>query len=125
MIPTREAWFRTRARMRVVRDGIASFYFHPFLKQKLLEQVVQGISDLGYHFISLREFDGRWTSRGSMPCAPLPAPCGCMPKDEYWRLQLFNASGQVVKTDLSAARVNGPVELPAQVPPAGGPPPSA
>ena len=33
--------------MRVVRDGIASFYFHPFLKQKLLEQVVQGISDFG------------------------------------------------------------------------------
>ena len=32
--------------MRVVRDGIASFYFHPFLNQKLLEQVIQGITAL-------------------------------------------------------------------------------
>jgi len=68
--------------MRVVRDGIASFYFHPFLKQKLLEQVVQGISSLGYHFISLRDFDGNVdfqgqyvvrTTSGPVQLSPSPA----------------------------------------------------
>jgi hypothetical protein len=105
--------------MRVVRDGIASFYFHPFLKQKLLEQVVQGISDLGYHFISLREFDGQVDFQGQYAVRTTSGPIRLSPKDEYWRLQLFNASGQVVKTDLSATRANGPVELPVQVPPGG------
>ncbi len=39
-----------------MRDGVASFYFHPFLNQKLLQRVLKGISDLGYHFVSLREY---------------------------------------------------------------------
>ena len=97
--------------MRVVRDGIASFYFHPFLKQKLLEQVVQGISALGYHFISLREFDGQVDFQGQYAVRTTSGPIQLSPKDEYWRVQLFNAGGQVVKTDLSATRLNGPVEL--------------
>ena len=105
--------------MRVVRDGIASFYFHPFLKQKLLEQVVQGISDLGYHFISLRDFDGQVDYQGEYAVRTTSGPIKLSPKDEYWRLQLFNSNGQVVKTDLSAGRLSGPVELQAQVP-AGG-----
>jgi hypothetical protein len=105
--------------MRVVRDGIASFYFHPFLRQKLLEQVVQGISDLGYHFISLRDFDGQVEFEGQYAIRTSSGPVRLSPQDEYWRLQLFDASGQVVKTDQSPAKVTGPVELSAQVPPGG------
>lgn len=105
--------------LRVVRDGIASFYFHPFLKQKLLEQVVQGISDLGYHFISLRDFSGDVDFEGRYAVRTDSGTIQLSPKDEYWRLQLFNAEGQVVKTDLSAARLSGPVELPVKVPPGG------
>jgi uncharacterized protein YdaL len=36
----------------VVRDGFASFYFHPFLPLKYLEQTVEGIERLGYKFVS-------------------------------------------------------------------------
>jgi hypothetical protein len=105
--------------MRVVRDGIASFYFHPFLKQTLLQQVVQGVTALGYHFISLREFDGQVDFEGQYAVRTTSGPIRLSPQDEYWRVQLFNASGQVIKTDLSATRVNGPVQLPVQVPPGG------
>ncbi len=42
--------------MLTVRDGIATFYFHPFLKMEYLKQIVGGIRGLGYEFISLREF---------------------------------------------------------------------
>jgi uncharacterized protein YdaL len=105
--------------MRVVRDGIASFYFHPFLRQRLLEQVVQGISDLGYNFTSLRDFDGQVDFQGQYAVRTTSGPIKLSPQDEYWRLQLFNAAGQVVKTDLSATRLKGPVELAADVPPGG------
>ncbi len=105
--------------MRVVRDGIASFYFHPFLNQRLLEQAVQGISALGYHFVSLREFSGDVNFEGQYAVRTSSGPVRLSPHDDYWRLQLFNAAGQVVKTDTSASRSNAPVELTAQVPPGG------
>ena len=42
--------------MLAVRDGLAGFYFHPFLKLEYLKRMVGGIRALGYEFISLREF---------------------------------------------------------------------
>jgi uncharacterized protein YdaL len=35
----------------VVRDGFASFYFHPFLNLQLLKDTVAGIKGLGYTFV--------------------------------------------------------------------------
>jgi uncharacterized protein YdaL len=106
-------------KLRVVRDGIASFYFHPFLKQELLQQIVMGISGLGYHFISLREFGGQVDFEGHYGVRTSSGSLKLSPNDEYWRLQLFNSAGQVVKTNMSAARVNGPVEVSADVPSGG------
>jgi hypothetical protein len=105
--------------MRVVRDGIASFYFHPFLNRKLLEQVIQGITALGYHFISLRDFDGTVNFQGQYAVRTTSGTIQLSPQDQYWRVQLFDAGGQVVKTDLSGSRVKGSVDLPVQVPPGG------
>ncbi len=105
--------------MRVVRDGIASFYFHPFLNQKYLEEVVQGVSELGYHFTSLRDFGGDVNFEGQYAVRTSTGPIRLSPHDDFWRLQLFNASGQVVKTDLSSTRGNAPIEITAQVPPGG------
>jgi uncharacterized protein YdaL len=36
----------------VVRDGFASFYFHPFLDLRYLKQTVEGIEAAGYTFVS-------------------------------------------------------------------------
>jgi uncharacterized protein YdaL len=36
----------------VVRDGFASFYFHPYLPLRYLEETVAGIRALGYTFVS-------------------------------------------------------------------------
>jgi uncharacterized protein YdaL len=35
----------------VVRDGVASFYFHPFFDIDYLKQTVQGLKGLGYTFV--------------------------------------------------------------------------
>jgi uncharacterized protein YdaL len=42
------------ARNLVIRDGVASFYFHPFLDVDLLRQTVEGIQALGYTFVDPR-----------------------------------------------------------------------
>lgn len=105
--------------LRVVRDGIASFYFHPFLKQRLLEQIVEGLSGMGYHFISLRDFNGKVDFDGEYAVRTDSGDIELTPKSEYWKLQVFDANGRVARTDLSPAPVNGPVQLSAQVPPGG------
>jgi uncharacterized protein YdaL len=47
------------ARLRVVRDGVASFFFHPFMDRQYLEKILDGIEGLGYRFISIRDYDCR------------------------------------------------------------------
>ena len=39
-------------RVRVVRDGFASFYFHPFLDIGYLQQTVEGLQGAGWTFVS-------------------------------------------------------------------------
>lgn len=43
---------RAADRNLVIRDGVASFFFHPFLPIEYLEQTVEGIRALGYTFVS-------------------------------------------------------------------------
>jgi hypothetical protein len=40
-----------------VRDGVASFFFHPFLDIKYLKSCIDGIEGLGYRFISISDYD--------------------------------------------------------------------
>jgi uncharacterized protein YdaL len=40
---------------RDVRDGYASFFFHPFLKLDYLKEIVDKISKLGFSFVDLRQ----------------------------------------------------------------------
>jgi uncharacterized protein YdaL len=46
-------------RLQVVRDGVASFFFHPFMDRQYLIKVLDGIEKLGYHFASIRDYDCR------------------------------------------------------------------
>jgi hypothetical protein len=45
----------------VVRDGWASFFFHTFLDQAWLEEVVDGLPELGYHYVSLADYNNKVT----------------------------------------------------------------
>jgi len=43
---------RAARKTLVVRDGFASFFFHPYLDAKLLDETITGIEQLGYRFAS-------------------------------------------------------------------------
>jgi uncharacterized protein YdaL len=58
-----EDWFQYKARLPeqiiadarrnlAVRDGFASFYFHPFFDIAYLKQTVEGIQAAGYTFVT-------------------------------------------------------------------------
>jgi uncharacterized protein YdaL len=44
---------RAAQKNRVVRDGFASAYFHPYLDISYLQQIVTGIKSLGYNYVPL------------------------------------------------------------------------
>jgi uncharacterized protein YdaL len=46
-------------RLLVVRDGIASFFFHPWMDRKYLAKVLDGIESLGYRFVDIGDFECR------------------------------------------------------------------
>ena len=57
--PSPEELIKNADRMRVVRDGMASFFFHPFMDIKYLKRSVEGIQKLGYRFVSIHGYNLR------------------------------------------------------------------
>ncbi len=54
--PDPQAVIATARRMLCVRDGVASFFYHPFLPVSYLKTIVEGFQALGWKFISLKDF---------------------------------------------------------------------
>ncbi len=46
----------------VIRDGFASFFFHPFVSIQVLKELVKRITDLGYSFEDIRNLNNKVTS---------------------------------------------------------------
>ena len=46
--------------LSVVRDSVASFYFHPFIGTELLAETLDGIEALGFEFVSVETVMEEW-----------------------------------------------------------------
>ncbi len=104
--PEPERVIENAKNMLVVRDGIASFFFHPFVPIKHLKKIVKEMKKMGWEFISLRDFpsdlktDSLWvTSRGGEGKINL--------KNQYIHEILFDRSGKIIKEEFSSNRNNG------------------
>ena len=109
---------RARA-LRVVRDGMASFYFHPFLETGLLGKTVDGLRDLGYRFVSIREFPSQVNYQGRFIVRTASGKTSVFPHNEFWRVREFDSNGNQVKVEISPQRASDQVEVAVDVP-AGG-----
>ena len=99
--------------MLAVRDGVAGFYFHPFLKLEYLKRMVGGIRALGYEFISLREFNPRvsfrnWRVEVASDSGPVAGAAALAGPSGYVRRVVLSATGAtledaVVRADQAAA----------------------
>ena len=43
---------RFAKKLKVVRDGVASFFYHPYLQDGYLKQIVEGLESEGYQFVA-------------------------------------------------------------------------
>jgi uncharacterized protein YdaL len=92
--------------MLVVRDGIASAFVHDFLDPKLLQDVVRGIKGLGYHFVSLRDFDCH-VGGGDRLIATAGGARTIQLRDSYLRQFLVARDGSHQQESWSSVRQSG------------------
>jgi uncharacterized protein YdaL len=57
--PTPENVIAAAEKNLAMRDGFASFFFHPFMELDLLREAVKGIEQLGYRFANVRSLNNR------------------------------------------------------------------
>ena len=92
-----------------VRDGFATAFFHPFVDLSVLERLVDGIENLGYTYIDLRDstntvtLDDRAIVSGS-------ASISIRLNEQYLREIFFNENGEVARREVSPDRRSGVVQ---------------
>jgi hypothetical protein len=101
----------------VVRDGIASAFVHDFLDPKLLESVVRGVKQLGYSYISIRDFSCRVSTPDKL-IATRGAAADITLRDSYLRQFIIGRDGSRREESWSDKRQSGLVHL-ANLPAAG------
>ncbi len=96
-----------RARnMLVVRDGIASFFFHSFVPIEYLKKICLTMKNMGWQFVSLRDFpcnvrtDSLWiSSEGGEAVIHL--------RGEYVHELLLDYEGRLIRENYSSRPVDG------------------
>lgn len=99
---------RARAGL-AVRDGIASFYFHPFLKLDLLKGIVSGMKEMGYEFVSIRQFPCR-VQLGDKLVQTFSGTGLVSLNGQYLRELAMDARGEISGEKFSASLLSGRVE---------------
>jgi hypothetical protein len=114
--PDPEELIANARRLRAVRDGVASFFFHPFMDREYLARTLDGIEQLGYHFISIRDYDCKvqlddrlvqtYTETVRLPL-----------KNHYLHKLRQRENGAILGESYSEKPINGTIRDPGVVPP--------
>jgi len=117
--PAPQTLIRRARNLLVVRDAVASFYFHSFLDRALLAEVLRGMAGLGYRFVSLRSFGGEVNYESRLLVRASSGPALVSLNGEYWRLRLYNPTGGLAAERFSRSRLTGPANVVVEAPPGG------
>ncbi len=94
--------------IRTVRDGIVSFFFHPFLDLSLLKELVDGIKDKGFTFINLREQTNMVKAQNKIIVNG--SQTYKMKFDNVFLNEMyFDADAKIIKKEFTSERLNGEV----------------
>lgn len=89
-----------------VRDGFASVFFHPFLDLDLLKQLVDGIENLGYTYIDLRE-QKNWVKTKDRVILTGSQNYTIHLDDQYLVESFFDHNGEIKSKTISEKRLKG------------------
>jgi uncharacterized protein YdaL len=89
-----------------VRDGFASVFFHPFLNLDLLKQLVDGVENLGYTYIDLRE-QKNWVKTKDRVILTGSQSYAIHLDDQYLLESFFDPDGEIKSKSISERRLKG------------------
>jgi uncharacterized protein YdaL len=89
-----------------VRDGIATAFFHAFLDLDLLKQLVDGLEELGYTFLDMRE-ETHWVKTKDRVILSGTQDYSVTLKDQYLSEAYFDKSGELRNHLISEKRILG------------------
>ncbi|MBZ0272354.1 polysaccharide deacetylase family protein [bacterium] len=95
--------------MKVVRDGWASFFFHTFLDLDLLAEMVDGLRDRGFKFVSLTEFNNKVTTASRVVASGVTEVRLTLDA-QYKHEMTLAADGEMVEENYSVGTITGDVE---------------
>jgi uncharacterized protein YdaL len=114
--PNPDGLVENARRLRVVRDGVASFFFHPFMDRKYLQQTIDGIEQLGYHFISIVDYDCK-VQLDDHVVQTYTETVRLSLHNQYLHKLLQRSDGGISSESYSAKPINGVIRDPGVVPP--------
>ncbi len=89
-----------------VRDGFASCFFHAFLDNGLLEELVDGVRDLGYTYIDVRDHTN-WVHGRDRVILSGSQSWSVTLQDQYLLETTYDRNGEVVSSTISETRLKG------------------
>jgi uncharacterized protein YdaL len=91
-----------------VRDGYATAFIHPFMPLDLLKEIVDGIRDLGYTYVDLRDGNNTVTLPDRV-IASGKAALKFAIEDQYLKEVYLNEKGERAQFSITASRVTGEI----------------
>lgn len=91
-----------------VRDGYATAFIHPFMPLDLLKEIVDGIRDLGYTYIDLRD-SSNIVKLPDRVVASGKASFTLSIEDQYLKEVNLDEQGERASRDISSSRITGNV----------------
>ncbi|MBN2102875.1 DUF2334 domain-containing protein [bacterium] len=92
-----------------IRDGFASFFFHPFVPLESLKQIIPGIQDLGYTFASIRSIDNQ-VKAASQTVISGQNDLKIDVNDQYFREFYLTQKGKKKHQRISEKKLSEPME---------------
>ncbi len=83
-----------------VRDGYASFFFHPFVKLEYLKQIVKGLKSMGYKFGDIRDFSPVVEDNDAVVLTPGNHHIRIETRDKYICIKEMDYNGEVRSTSI-------------------------
>jgi len=87
-------------KMRVVRDGVAGVFFHPFIKLDVLKEIIEETQRLGYRYIDIRDMNNRVASKG----VEILTGSTRTERGRPYTSLLFNPRGRLIKSEPPASK---------------------
>ncbi len=106
--PTPDAILKAAEGAWVVRDGYASFFYHPFLKPELLDALIDGIERRGFRFFDVRLLPNMTHGAGEV-VATRDGPAEVSGEGGYLLERVIGAAGAPSSPKVSKVAESGPI----------------